>query len=79
MRAGHYGAFAYLRSSEDTGRYVIQTSVRKDVTAAAIDEILDADEMITVVVGDRDEILADLETLGRPVIELDRQARPASH
>ena len=150
-----YGAFAYLRSNETTGRYVIQTSVRNDVTAAAIDEIfeeirgvhengiteeellftrraigqrdalayetpnhkvhvmaltqryglrhdwprrqhdilmnigvdelnelarehLDVEEMITVVVGDRDEILDDLETLGRPVIEIDMQGNIAN-
>ncbi len=148
-----YGAFAYLRANESNGRYVIQTSVRNDVTAAAIEEIfaevgavyrqgiteeelvstrraigqrnalsyetpnhkvhimaqtqryglshnwprrqheilmnvgveelnelagkhLDVDEMITVVVGDKAEILSDLETLGRPIIEIDKQARP---
>ncbi|MCG8370047.1 MAG: insulinase family protein, partial [Proteobacteria bacterium] len=148
-----YGAFGYLRADETTGRYVVQTSVRNDVTAAAIEEIfseldavfdrgitqeeleftrraigqrdalayeppnhrvhimaltqryglghdwprqqhgilanigvdelnelarehLDVDEMITVVVGDKAEILSDLEALGRPVIEIDRQARP---
>ncbi len=148
-----YGAFAYLRANETTGRYVIQTSVRNDVTAAAIEEIfeeigdvygegitdeelvftrraigqrdalayetpnhkvhilaltqryglghdwpkqqhdvlmnigidelnelarehLDVDEMITVVVGDRAEVLADLKSLGRPVIEVDKQGNP---
>ena len=150
-----YGAFAYLRANETTGRYVVQTSVRNDVTAAAIEEIfkeirgvhsegitdeelvftrraigqrdalayetpnhkvhimaltqryglghdwprqqhdilmsvdveelnelakahLDTDEMITVVVGDKAEILSDLETLGRPIIEIDRQGIPLS-
>ena len=34
-----YGAFAYLRANEFSGRYVIRTSVRKDATAASIDEI----------------------------------------
>lgn len=34
-----YGAFAYLRANETTGCYVVQTSVRNDVTAAAIEEI----------------------------------------
>ena len=143
-----YGAFAYIRSNEDFGRYVIQTSVRKDVTAAALKEIyneidgmaangptddeleytrqamsqkdalsyetpnhkvniialtqrfgldpdwpqqqnailknitseelnqlakkhLNADEMITIVVGDRETVLSDLKELGRPIIELD--------
>ena len=148
-----YGAFGYVRASEDNGRYVIQTSVRKDVTAAAVEEIfkeigdvhrdgiteeeliftrqsigqrdalahetpnhkvhlmaltqrygldrdwprrqhdilmnigieeikelagkhLDPDDMITVIVGDKAQILTDLEALGRPVIELDKQAKP---
>ena len=147
-----YGAFAYLRANETTGRYVVRTSVRNDATAAAIEEIfkeirgvhsegitdeelvftrraigqrdalayetpnhkvhimaltqryglghdwprqqhdilmnigveelnelarahLDVDEMITVVVGDKAEILSDLETLGRPIIEIDEQGR----
>ncbi len=34
-----YGAFAYLRANEHSGRYVVQTSVRTDVTGAAIEEI----------------------------------------
>ena len=148
-----YGATAYLRASEDIGRYVVQTSVRSDVTAAAIEEIfneidgvfregiteeelaftrqaigqndalayetpnhkvhimaltqryglsddwprqqhdilmnigidelnglarkhLNVDEMITVVVGDKATILPGLQALGRPIIELDKQAHP---
>ena len=148
-----YGAFAFLRANEYSGRYVIQTSVRKDVTAESIEEIfkeirgvaeqgmteeelaftrqamgqndalayettnhkvnivattqrygldpdwpkqqhevlmnisvdelnalakkhLKVDEMITVVVGDKSKILADLETLGRPIIEVDRLGQP---
>ena len=150
-----YGAFGYVRANENNGRYVVQTAVRKDVTAAAIEEIfgeiggifrdgiteeelvstrlaigqrnalayetpnhkvhimaqtqrydlsqnwprrqheilmnvsaeelnelarkhLDVDEMITVVVGDKAEILADLEGLGRPIIEIDKQANPVA-
>ena len=148
-----YGAFAFLRANEYSGRYVIQTSVRKDVTAESIEEIfkevrgvaeqgmteeelaftrqamgqkdalsyetpnhkvhivaltqrygldpdwpkkqhevlmnisidelnalakkhLQVDDMITVVVGDKEEILEDLQGLGRPIIELDRTGRP---
>ena len=37
---------------------------------------LDVDEMITVVVGDKTEILSDLEALGRPIIEIDEQGSP---
>ena len=36
-----YGAFGYQRSNEYSGRYVIQASVRGDVTAASIQEIYD--------------------------------------
>ena len=148
-----YGAFAYQRSDEHSGRYVIQTSVRSDVTGAAIEEIfseieglladgmtedelsftqhsiglkdalsyetpnhkvnviaqtqrynlapgwrkeqhrilqnisiqelnelarklIDTDKIITVVVGDKTEVLSQLESLGRTVIEVDSQARP---
>ncbi len=143
-----YGAFGYVRANESSGRYVVRTSVRNDVTAAAIEEIfaemgaisgqgiseeeltstrlaigqrnalayetpnhkvnimaqtqrygldddwprrqhdilmnisveelnelakrhLDVEEMITVVVGDKAEILSDLETLGWPIVEID--------
>lgn len=34
-----YGAIAYQRANEYSGRYVVQTSVRSDVTGAAIEEI----------------------------------------
>lgn len=34
-----YGAYGYQRSNEYSGRYVVQTSVRNDVTGAAITEI----------------------------------------
>ena len=148
-----YGAFAYQRSDEHSGRYVIQTSVRSDVTGATIEEIfseieglladgmtedelsftrhsiglkdalsyetpnhkvnviaqtqrynlapgwrkeqhrilqnisiqelnelarklIDTDKIITVVVGDKTEVLSQLESLGRTVIEVDSQARP---
>ena len=40
---------------------------------------LDVDDMVTIVVGDRAEILADLETLGRPIIEVDKEANPVPH
>lgn len=144
-----YGATAYQRSNEYSGRYVVQTSVRSDVTGAAIEEIfgeieslleggvtedellftrraiglkdalsyetpnhkvnviaqtqrynlapgwrrkqhqilqnitvqelnelarklLDPEKMITVVVGDKTEVFSQLESLGWPVIEIDR-------
>ncbi len=148
-----YGAFAFVRANEFSGRYVIRTSVRKDATAASIEEIfkelrgvveegiteeelhftrqaigqkdalsyetpnhkihiiqliqrygldpdwpkqqhdvlmnvtieelnalakkhLQDDNMITVVVGDKEEILEDIQGLGRPIIELDKTGRP---
>ena len=51
-----------------------------NISAEELNELarahLDVDKMITVVVGDKAEILSDLETLGRPIIEIDKQGSP---
>ena len=54
----------------DEQKAVLAGLTREDAAQRA-GELIDVDEMITVVVGDKAAILDDLRTLGQPIVELD--------
>jgi len=57
-----------------------QNEILENITKAEIDalaaDLLNVDDMILVVVGDREVVLPDLEALDFPIVELDEDANP---
>ena len=61
----------------DEQKAVLAGLTREDAAQRA-GELIDVDEMITVVVGDKAAILDDLRTLGQPIVELDVNGSPVA-
>lgn len=66
----HLLTYELKREYRDKQSEVITTISREELNALAA-ELLSVDEMQIIVVGDKEVILPQLETLGRPIIELD--------
>jgi len=59
----------------DEQNQILQNITQAEISALAADH-LNLDDMILVVVGDREAILSDLEALDYPIVELDENANP---